>query len=163
MNKLATKYLPANAMHMRSRRANNLQIYEKLANNKNKFMDAVKIFFKWLGIIITVVLMLATVILSLTIYKMLFSGNLATVLISAVFIAYVLFTSYFSSLLLLWISFWILPRWLSGTLAVFSLVVLISILGLIAAAYNAGPSGIAFVLPHFLYLISIYRMFRRIF
>lgn len=123
-------------------------------------MKIVKIFFKWLGIVVTVVLMLATVILSLTIYKMLFSGNLATVLISAVFIAYVLFTSYLSSLFLLWISFWLLPRWLSGVLAVFSLVVLISILGLIAVAYNAGLSGIVFVLPHFLYLISIFRLGR---
>ena len=122
-----------------------------------------KIFFKSIGIAITVILMLATVILSLTIYKMLFSGNLATVIISAVFIAYVLLTSYVSSLLLLWISFWFLPRWLAGTLSIFSLIVLLSILGLIAVAYNAGPSGIVFVLPHLIYLISIYRMFRRIF
>ena len=61
----------------------------------------IKSFFKWIGIAIMVILMLATVILSLTIYKMLFSGNLATVIISAVFIAYVLFTSYLSSLFLL--------------------------------------------------------------
>lgn len=122
-----------------------------------------KNLFKSLGILITLILILATVVLSLMIYKMLFSGNLATVIISAVFIAYVLLTSYLSSLLLLWISFWILPRWLSGTLAILSLTVLIFILGLVAVAYNAGPSGIFFVLPHLIYLISVFRLFRRIF
>ena len=119
-----------------------------------------KTIFKSLGIAIMLILMLATVVLSLMIYSMLFSGNLATVIISAVFIAYILLTSYLSSLLALWISFWSLPVWLARIFIAASLIVLVSILGLIAAAYNAGPSGIAFIFPHLIYAYAIFRFIK---
>ena len=119
-----------------------------------------KNIFKSLGIAITLIFMLATVVLSLMIYKMLFSGNLATVIISAVFIAYILLTSYLSSLLALWISFWSLPVWVARIFITASLVVLVSILGLIAVAYNAGPSGIAIILPHLIYGYALFRFMK---
>lgn len=126
-------------------------------------MIIAKNILKSIGVVILAFLLVGTVFSASLIAQTLFSGDLGRVIVGVAFFAYVLFFGFSSSLMALWVSYWILPRWTLILLAILILCGFISSLMLIPLAMNAGMRGIFPAVPPALYFIVIFRLFRKSF